>query len=31
VLLTKRDISNQKRTDEERELAIRQIIGSAVE
>ncbi|MEO9382732.1 type I restriction endonuclease subunit R [Chromobacterium phragmitis] len=30
VILTKRDISQQKRTDEERELAIRQIIGSAV-
>jgi len=30
VLLTKRDISQQKKTDEERELAIRQIIGSAV-
>ncbi|MBF8725850.1 type I restriction endonuclease subunit R [Pseudomonas putida] len=30
VLLTKRDISAQKRTDEERELAIRQIIGNAV-
>jgi type I restriction enzyme R subunit len=30
VILTKRDISDQKRTDEERELAIRQIIGSAV-
>ncbi|CAJ0781778.1 hypothetical protein LMG7141_01192 [Ralstonia condita] len=30
VLLTKRDISQKKRTDEERELAIRQIIGSAV-
>ncbi|MCH8619725.1 type I restriction endonuclease subunit R [Undibacterium sp. TS12] len=30
VLLTKRDISARKKTDEERELAIRQIIGSAV-
>ena len=30
VILTKREISQQKRTDEERELAIRQIIGSAV-
>ncbi len=30
VILTKRDISQQKRTDESRELAIRQIIGSAV-
>ncbi|ALY33852.1 TPA: type I restriction endonuclease subunit R [Pseudomonas aeruginosa] len=30
VLLTKRDISAQKKTDEERELAIRQIIGNAV-
>ena len=30
VILTKRDISQQKRTDEARELAIRQIIGSAV-
>lgn len=30
VILTKRDISQQKRTDEGRELAIRQIIGSAV-
>jgi type I restriction enzyme R subunit len=30
VILTKRDISNQKRTDEQRELAIRQIISSAV-
>jgi type I restriction enzyme, R subunit len=30
VLLTKRDISTKKRTDEERELAIRQIIGSAL-
>ncbi|OQS09275.1 DEAD/DEAH box helicase [Chromobacterium violaceum] len=30
VILTKRDISQQKRSDEERELAIRQIIGSAV-
>ncbi|MEX3924014.1 type I restriction endonuclease subunit R [Paraburkholderia sp. BR10936] len=30
VLLTKREISEKKRTDEERELAIRQIIGSAV-
>lgn len=30
VLLTKRDIVQKKRTDEERELAIRQIIGSAV-
>ncbi len=30
VLLTKRELSAQKRTDEARELAIRQIIGSAV-
>ena len=30
VILTKRDISQKKRTDEERDLAIRQIIGSAV-
>lgn len=30
VLLTKKEISEKKRTDEERELAIRQIIGSAV-
>jgi type I restriction enzyme R subunit len=30
VILTKRDISQQKKTDESRELAIRQIIGSAV-
>ena len=30
IILTKREISQQKRTDEERELAIRQIIGSAV-
>ncbi len=30
VILTKREISQKKRTDEERELAIRQIIGSAV-
>ncbi len=30
VILTKRDISEQKKTDEDRELAIRQIIGSAV-
>jgi type I restriction enzyme R subunit len=30
VLLTKREISTQKKTDEERELAIRQIIGAAV-
>lgn len=30
VLLTKRDITQQKKTDEERELAIRQIVGSAV-
>ncbi|NEX60633.1 type I restriction endonuclease subunit R [Noviherbaspirillum galbum] len=30
VLLTKKDISAKKKTDEERELAIRQIIGSAV-
>jgi type I restriction enzyme R subunit len=30
VILTKRDISQQKRTDEQRELAIRQIINSAV-
>ncbi len=30
VLLTKRDISKKKRTNEERELAIRQIIGSAL-
>lgn len=30
VILTKRDISQQKRTDEARDLAIRQIINSAV-
>lgn len=30
VILTKRDISQQKRTDESRDLAIRQIISSAV-
>lgn len=30
VILTKREISQKKRTDEERELAIRQIINSAV-
>ncbi len=30
VILTKRDISQQKKTNEERELAIRQIISSAV-
>ena len=30
VLLTKREISQQKKTDEERELAVRQIIGNAV-
>ncbi len=30
VILTKRAISQQKKTDEERELAIRQIIGAAV-
>ncbi len=30
VLLTKREIGEKKRTDEERELAIRQIIGSAL-
>jgi type I restriction enzyme R subunit len=30
VLLTKRDISTRKRTDEERDLAVRQIIGSAL-
>jgi type I restriction enzyme R subunit len=30
VLLTKRDITSQKKTDEERELAIRQIIGAAL-
>ena len=30
VILTKRDLSQKKKTDEERELAIRQIIGSAV-
>ncbi|MBC3466491.1 type I restriction endonuclease subunit R [Pseudomonas sp. RW10S2] len=30
VLLTKREISQKKKTDEERELAIRQIIGNAV-
>ncbi|MGH8492703.1 MAG: type I restriction endonuclease subunit R [Moraxellaceae bacterium] len=30
ILLTKRDISAQKKTDEERDLAIRQIIGNAV-
>jgi type I restriction enzyme R subunit len=30
VILTKKDLTQQKKTDEERELAIRQIIGSAV-
>jgi len=30
VILTKRDITQQKKTDEQRELAIRQIISSAV-
>ncbi len=30
VLLTKRDLSEKKRSDEEKELAIRQIIGQAV-
>ena len=30
VMLTKRDLSQKRRTDEERERAIRQIIGSAV-
>jgi type I restriction enzyme R subunit len=30
VILTKRDLSAKKRTDEEKELAIRQIIGNAV-
>ena len=30
VILTKRDISAQKKTDEQREAAIRQIIGQAV-
>ena len=30
VILTKRDISSQKRTDEQRDLAIRQIINQAV-
>lgn len=30
VLLTKRDITSKKKADEERELAIRQIIGSAL-
>lgn len=30
VILTKRELGEKKRTDEERELAIRQIIGSAV-
>ncbi|CAJ3267977.1 type I restriction endonuclease subunit R [Burkholderia pseudomallei] len=30
VILTKRELSEKKRTDDERELAIRQIIGSAV-
>src|SRR5690606_11377357 len=30
VILTKRDISERRRTDEERELAVRQIIGNAV-
>ena len=30
VILTKRDLSHKKRSDEEKELAIRQIIGSAV-
>ncbi|WP_193090687.1 type I restriction endonuclease subunit R [Advenella sp. FME57] len=30
VILTKRDVSQKKKTDEQRELAIRQIIGQAV-
>src|SRR5689334_16066035 len=30
IILTKRELSKKKKTDEERELAIRQIIGSAV-
>lgn len=30
VLLTKRDISQKKRSDEQRELAVRQLIGNAV-
>jgi type I restriction enzyme R subunit len=30
VLLTKKEISSKKRTDEERDLAVRQIIGSAL-
>jgi len=30
VILTKRDLSQQRRTDEQRELAIRQIINSAI-
>ena len=30
VILIKREVSQQKKTDEERELAIRQIIGNAV-
>ncbi len=30
IILTKRDITQQKKTDEERELAVRQIINSAV-
>ncbi len=30
IILTKRDLTQKKKTDEERELAIRQIIGSAV-
>jgi len=30
IILTKREISQQKKTDEQRELAIRQIIGAAV-
>ena len=30
VILTKRDISSQKKTDEQREVAIRQIISQAV-
>ncbi|KFB68173.1 type I restriction endonuclease subunit R [Candidatus Accumulibacter vicinus] len=30
VILTKRDISQQRRTDEQRELAIRQLINSAI-
>ena len=30
VILTKRDLTHKKKTDEERDLAIRQIIGSAV-